>query len=222
MGSEMCIRDRPHAQQRARVIGGRAHRLPVEVHPEFGSLLPVEGVHELCHEAGGVVGRDQLVKGRGSSHTWSRVISRNGITRLLMSSTKRRIHLPHYRLPVVTSEEATPIDVVPSGDTARSPRSADWSRDAGHPASTAVRSACIPPRPTRRSRMRRADRRKPSPCVPTSPRGTSPGYTAEQREQLQLGLRILARMIVRAHLRREASLAILASAETASEAEASG
>ena len=158
----------------------------------------------------------------GRSHTWSRVISRNGITRLLMSSTKRRIHLPHYRLPVVTSEEATPIDVVPSGDTARSPRSADWSRDAGHPASTAVRSACIPPRPTRRSRMRRADRRKPSPCVPTSPRGTSPGYTAEQREQLQLGLRILARMIVRAHLRREASLAILASAETASEAEASG
>ena len=28
-------------------------------------------------------------------------------------------------------------------------------------------------------------------------------YTAEQREQLESGLRILARMIVRAHLRRQ-------------------
>lgn len=33
----------------------------------------------------------------------------------------------------------------------------------------------------------------------------SPAYTAEERETVRLGLRILARMIARAHLRRLAS-----------------
>ena len=51
--------------------------------------------------------------------------------------------------------------------------------------------------------MRRADRKRPSGSDTTSPRGTSAGYTAEQRAQLQRGLRILARMIVRSHLRGE-------------------
>ena len=37
-----------------------------------------------------------------------------------------------------------------------------------------------------------------------TPRGTSPQRTDAQREQMQTGLRILARMIARAHLRREA------------------
>ena len=51
--------------------------------------------------------------------------------------------------------------------------------------------------------MRRADRKRPSESDTTSPRRTSAGYTAEQRAQLRRGLRILARMIVRAHLRGE-------------------
>ena len=33
----------------------------------------------------------------------------------------------------------------------------------------------------------------------------SPAYTAEQREQMQAGLRILARIIARAHLRRQST-----------------
>ena len=53
--------------------------------------------------------------------------------------------------------------------------------------------------------MRRADRRTPSERNPTAPPGSSTAYTTAQREQLQRGLRILARMIVRAHLRRQAS-----------------
>ncbi|MCY4527861.1 MAG: hypothetical protein OXD46_02365 [Chloroflexi bacterium] len=55
--------------------------------------------------------------------------------------------------------------------------------------------------------MRRADRKKPSTHVPTSPKRPSAAYTAKQREQMQRGLRILARMIVCAHFRREASRA---------------
>ena len=43
-------------------------------------------------------------------------------------------------------------------------------------------------------------------CAPMSPKRSSAAYTIEHREQMQRGLRILARMIVRAHLRREASL----------------
>ncbi len=53
--------------------------------------------------------------------------------------------------------------------------------------------------------MRRAARRKTSTRNPNTPQKPSPVYTPEQREQLQRGLRILARMIVRAHLGREAS-----------------
>ena len=54
--------------------------------------------------------------------------------------------------------------------------------------------------------MRRTDRKKPT-CEPMSPETSSAAYTAAQREQLQQGLRILARMIVRVHLRRQASRA---------------
>ena len=50
--------------------------------------------------------------------------------------------------------------------------------------------------------MRRAGRKKPT-CSPASPKRTAAAYTAEQREQLRRGLRILARMIVRAYLRGE-------------------
>ena len=39
-------------------------------------------------------------------------------------------------------------------------------------------------------------------------RAAPPVYTAGQREAVREGLRILARMIVRAHLRREASRAV--------------
>ena len=49
--------------------------------------------------------------------------------------------------------------------------------------------------------MGRASRKRTSKGVTTSSNGSSAAYTAEQREQLRRGLRILARMIVRAHLR---------------------
>ena len=52
--------------------------------------------------------------------------------------------------------------------------------------------------------MRRADRKRPSKSVTTSSIGASAAYTTGQREQIRRGLRILARMIVRAHLRWEA------------------
>ena len=50
--------------------------------------------------------------------------------------------------------------------------------------------------------MKRADIKRPSKSVTTSSNGSA-AHTAEQRAQVQQGLRILARMIVRAHLRRE-------------------
>ena len=49
------------------------------------------------------------------------------------------------------------------------------------------------------------DRKRPSKSIPNSPTGSSVAHTVEQRERMQQGLRILARMIVRSHLRREAS-----------------
>ena len=55
--------------------------------------------------------------------------------------------------------------------------------------------------------MRRADRKKSSTRIASSPKSSTAAYTAEQREQIQRGLRILARMIVRAYPRREASRA---------------
>lgn len=61
--------------------------------------------------------------------------------------------------------------------------------------------------------MRRADRKRPSKSVTTSA-NASAAYTPKQREQMRHGLRILARMIVRAHLRREAFQAVSASPET--------
>ena len=53
--------------------------------------------------------------------------------------------------------------------------------------------------------MRKADRKGTSTRIPGSPKKSSTAYSAQQRERMQRGLRILARMIVRAHLRREAS-----------------
>ena len=70
--------------------------------------------------------------------------------------------------------------------------------------------------------MRRANRKKHSRCVSTSPKRSPAAYTPKQRAQLRHGLRILARMIVRAHLRRQASLAISTSPETPPEGEAGG
>ena len=65
--------------------------------------------------------------------------------------------------------------------------------------------------------MRSADRKKPSTCFPASPNRPLEAYTAEQREQMKRGLRILARMIVRVHLRQEASRAASAPQETPSD-----
>ncbi|MDE2844076.1 MAG: hypothetical protein OXN21_11930 [Chloroflexota bacterium] len=55
--------------------------------------------------------------------------------------------------------------------------------------------------------MRRADGKRTSTRITGSPKRLSTAYTAEQRDRIQRGVRILARMIVRAHLRREASRA---------------
>ena len=52
--------------------------------------------------------------------------------------------------------------------------------------------------------MRSANERKPS----TNRRTTA--YSAEERETLRRGLRIIARMIARAHLRRQASRSVAA------------
>ena len=52
-----------------------------------------------------------------------------------------------------------------------------------------------------------------------TPRGRSPQHTASEREKRQTGLRILARMIARAHLRRQASGA---AAESLPEPDAEG
>ena len=56
------------------------------------------------------------------------------------------------------------------------------------------------PGPTRSNRKSGAAGRN-------APEGTSPQHTDAQREQIQAGLRILARMIARSHLRRETSRA---------------
>lgn len=53
--------------------------------------------------------------------------------------------------------------------------------------------------------MKKATRKRTSTRNPNTPKRSSTAYTPKQREQMQRGLRILARMIVRAHLRREAS-----------------
>ncbi len=79
----------------------------------------------------------------GSSHARSRVISRNGIARLPMSSAKRPTRLVHYRLSAKTFETATWMKSL-AGDTARSFKPADWSEDAGHPASAAGKPVCNP------------------------------------------------------------------------------
>ena len=56
---------------------------------------------------------------------------------------------------------------------------------------------------TRKPRRRRE--KSSSQEAPSTPK--SPQYTARQREQMRKGLRILARVIVRAHLRKQAELA---------------
>ena len=74
-----------------------------------------------------------------------------------------------------------------------------FTLEGGRRNSTAPTTARLASGATAGSGMRRADGRKPS----TDRRATA--YTAEQRETLRRGLRILARMIARAHLRRQES-----------------
>ena len=52
--------------------------------------------------------------------------------------------------------------------------------------------------------MRKAGRKRTSTRIPGSPWNLSAAHTAEQRAQMQAGLRILARIIARAHLSRQA------------------
>ena len=62
---------------------------------------------------------------------------------------------------------------------------------------------------TRTNRTERSGKgaRKSGTASRKTSEGTTPQYTAPERERMQTGLRILARMIARAHLRREASRA---------------
>ncbi len=68
-----------------------------------------------------------------------------------------------------------------------------------------VKPARVPADAAWRSMTRVTNRKRPSNSISTSSNGSAVAYTAEQREQMRRGLRILARMVVRAHLRREAS-----------------
>ena len=52
--------------------------------------------------------------------------------------------------------------------------------------------------------MSRANGKTQAKGIPESPKGSPLAYTPDPEEQLRRGLRILARMIVRAHLRCEA------------------
>ena len=52
-------------------------------------------------------------------------------------------------------------------------------------------------------RMRGANGQYPSPKRRTTAERASPAYSAEERETLRRGLRIIARIIARAHLRRK-------------------
>ena len=56
----------------------------------------------------------------------------------------------------------------------------------------------------RESGMRSTSRRSPPTDRQTTAERASPTYSAEERETVQRGLRIIARMITRAHLRRQA------------------
>ena len=56
-----------------------------------------------------------------------------------------------------------------------------------------------------RNGMRSADGENPPPNRRATAKRGSPTYSPEQRETMRRGLRILARMIARAHLRRQAS-----------------
>ena len=55
--------------------------------------------------------------------------------------------------------------------------------------------------------MRKTDRGSKSTGIQGLPKKSSSEYTAEQRERMQRGLRIMARVIARAHLRKEGSRA---------------
>ena len=51
---------------------------------------------------------------------------------------------------------------------------------------------------------RKSSNRRPGTFGRKTPRGTTPQHTGTQKETMQTGLRVLARMIARAHLRRQA------------------
>ena len=74
-----------------------------------------------------------------------------------------------------------------------------FTLEGGRRNTTAPTTARLASGATTGSGMRRANGRKPS----RDQRATA--YTAEQQETLRRGLRILARMIARAHLRRQES-----------------
>ena len=64
---------------------------------------------------------------------------------------------------------------------------------------------------TRRNKPPRSDRnaRKSGTAGRKTPERACPDHTAQERERMQTGLRILARIIARAHMRREADRADL-------------
>ena len=90
-----------------------------------------------------------------------------------------------------------------SRDNARFSQPADWLLNTLNPQATAG-SRSAPAETWRRSGMRSTNRKKPT-GVSTPPAKSAATCTSEQRDRMQTGLRILARMIARGHLRRGAS-----------------
>ena len=88
-----------------------------------------------------------------------------------------------------------------SRDTARPTRAAEWFKDAKGPTATMVSQLAVGSRPGVGSGMRRTNWKKPAGA--SAPQADPAVHTFEQRETMQTGLRILARIIARANLERQ-------------------
>ena len=99
---------------------------------------------------------------------------------------------------------AEAIDQMPDDGTLRRAAISPFTLEGGRRNTTAPTTARLASGTTTGSGMRRANGRNPS-----RDQGAT-AYSAEQRETLRRGLRIPARMIARAHLRRQAARSVTA------------
>ena len=54
----------PHAQQRAWMVGRRSQHFSIRLHSQLYPVFPVQSIHELGYEPGGVIRRDKLIECR--------------------------------------------------------------------------------------------------------------------------------------------------------------